>query len=209
MNSVDRFIVGFDNVVRTLWGSPESTGRPDPAVGVENGSLSVEDHRHVAGLMRINHCGEVCAQGLYLGQALTARRADVREKMAESAAEENDHLLWCESRLSELGASPSWLNPLWFGQSFLLGAAAGICGDKWSLGFVVETEDQVVRHLNSHLAQLPVADRKSRAVLEQMKVDEGEHAAKALAAGAGSLPVVVKKLMSVSSKVMTWCTYRV
>ena len=159
--------------------------------------------------MRINHAGEVAAQGLYEGQSLTARLPEVREKMERAAMEENDHLAWCESRINELGSHKSLLNPLWYGGSLAIGAIAGLAGDKWSLGFVTETERQVVHHLDSHLAQLNENDQKSRAILEQMKEDEGQHATTALHAGGAELPQPIKKLMSLTSKVMTKAAYRI
>ena len=137
------------------------------------------DRRHVAGLMRVNHAGEIAAQGLYQGQAATARLDEVRQSMEQAAEEENDHLAWCEERLSELGSRPSVLNPVWYAGAFAIGAAAGLLGDRWSLGFVAETERQVVRHLENHLESLPEGDARSRAILEQMKVDEERHGAKA------------------------------
>jgi ubiquinone biosynthesis monooxygenase Coq7 len=157
--------------------------------------------------MRGNHAGEVAAQGLYQGQALTARLDSVRQQMERAALEENDHLAWCESRAKELGAHVSYLNPLWYGGSVAIGALAGLAGDKWSLGFVVETERQVVRHLDDHLARLPAQDAKSRAILEQMRQDEGHHATVALEAGGAALPEPIKRLMGLASQVMTRTAY--
>jgi ubiquinone biosynthesis monooxygenase Coq7 len=157
--------------------------------------------------MRINHSGEVAAQALYQGQALTARLPGVRDKMERAAEEENDHLVWCERRINELGSHKSYLNPFWYAGSFAIGALAGAAGDKWSLGFVAETERQVVRHLDEHLSRLPEHDQRSRAVLEQMKEDEGHHATVALEAGGAELPEPVKKLMSLTSRVMTRTAY--
>jgi ubiquinone biosynthesis monooxygenase Coq7 len=158
--------------------------------------------------MRINHSGEVAAQGLYQGQALTAKLPEVREKMERAAAEENDHLDWCEQRIHELGTHTSYLNPLWYFGSVAIGATAGFAGDKWSLGFVAETEHQVVRHLDSHLAQISPSDHKSRAILKQMKEDEGHHATVALNAGGADLPAPIKTFMSLTSKIMTKSVYR-
>ena len=157
--------------------------------------------------MRINHAGEVAAQGLYQGQALTAKLPEVREKMERAALEENDHLAWCKQRTTELGTHTSLLDPLWFTGSAAIGAVAGILGDKWSLGFVAETEHQVINHLDEHLSRLPAQDDKSRAILEQMRVDEGQHATVAIQAGGEALPPPVKKLMSLTSKVMTRTAY--
>ncbi|MDH5594464.1 MAG: 2-polyprenyl-3-methyl-6-methoxy-1,4-benzoquinone monooxygenase, partial [Gammaproteobacteria bacterium] len=188
-------------------GKPQVTERTPPDTDLQQSELSKEEARHVAGLMRINHAGEVCAQALYQGQALTAKLPNVREKMERAAQEENDHLAWCENRLKELGDHTSYLNPFWYGGSFAIGALAGLAGDKWSLGFVVETERQVVKHLDSHLQQIPAQDEKSRAILEQMKIDEGHHATVALQAGGAELPTPVKKLMQTTSKLMTRTTY--
>jgi len=171
--------------------------------------MSAAEKKHAAGLMRVNHAGEVSAQGLYSGQALTARLPDVREKMERAALEENDHLEWCERRLEELGSHKSLLNPLWYFGSFAIGAAAGIAGDKWSLGFVAETEHQVIKHLDEHLESLPEQDAKSRAVVEQMKEDEAHHATVALQHGGAELPEPVKKVMGLTSKVMTTLAYKI
>ncbi len=164
---------------------------------------------HVSGLMRINHTGEVCAQALYQGQAMTARLTHVRENMERAALEENDHLDWCNNRLQELGGHTSYLNPLWYLGSFTLGATAGLVGDKWSLGFVAETEKQVVKHLENHLQKIPENDQRSRAILEQMKIDEERHGTMALNAGGMELPEPVKKLMGLTSKVMTTLAYKI
>ena len=165
--------------------------------------------RHVAGLMRINHTGEVCAQALYQGQALTAKLPQVREAMEQSAEEEIDHLAWCEQRIRQLGSHTSVLNPLFYGMSFGIGAVAGLISDKVSLGFVAATEDQVCKHLNEHLEQLPAEDEKSRAILEQMRIDEAHHAESALQAGGFRFPAPVKFGMSLMAKVMTKSTYRI
>jgi ubiquinone biosynthesis monooxygenase Coq7 len=157
--------------------------------------------------MRVNHAGEIAAQGLYQGQALTARRSDVQERMRRSAMEENDHLAWCKERIEALGSRPSLLGPFWYWGSFAIGALAGAAGDKWSLGFVRETERQVVAHLKEHLQRLPEADASSRAVLEQMKADEAHHGQLAGQAGAAELPLPVQRLMGLASKVMTKTAY--
>ncbi len=198
----------LDTGLRTVFGRPRVTERPNPAENIEDTELTQAEKELAGRLMRINHAGEVAAQGLYEGQALTARLPDVRDKMERAAMEENDHLAWCESRINELGSHKSLLNPLWYGGSLAIGAIAGLAGDKWSLGFVTETERQVVRHLDSHLAQLSEKDEKSRAILEQMKEDEGHHATTALHAGGAELPTPIKKLMALTSKVMTKTAFR-
>ena len=204
---IDNFIHAADTGLRTLLNNPAVTERANPAAEIDDIELSEEQKKHIAGLMRINHCGEVCAQGLYQGQALTARLPEVREKMEQSAAEENDHLAWTASRVEEMGSNLSVLNPFFYLGSLAIGAAAGIAGDKWSLGFVAETERQVVKHLNGHLDQIPAEDKKSRAILELMKEDELNHATKAVEHGAAELPEPIKRLMNLTSKVMTKTTY--
>lgn len=206
---LDSVLISLDQALRTVFGKPEVTERPNPANTVEESELSESEARHVAGLMRVNHAGEVCAQALYQGQALTAKLPQVRKSMERAAQEENDHLDWCESRLNELGSHTSYLNPLWYAGSFAIGATAGLIGDKWSLGFVAETEKQVVKHLESHLQQIPPQDGKSRAILEQMKVDEEQHGTSALKAGGAHLPEPIKKLMGFTSKIMTKSAYRI
>jgi ubiquinone biosynthesis monooxygenase Coq7 len=206
-NPVDRLLIQFDQAVRTVFGHPQVTERPNPAGGQPDLELSEQERDHTARLMRINHTGEVCAQALYQGQALTARLPDVRAAMERSAQEENDHLAWCESRLQELGDRKSLLNPFWYAGSFAIGALAGLAGDKWSLGFVAETERQVESHLDDHLGQVSASDQKSRAILEQMKTDEIHHAEVARAAGGVELPGPIKLAMSLSSKVMTHTVY--
>lgn len=206
---LDNLLLQVNTGLRTLLGRPVITERPNPADDIEEADLS-EAEKDLAGrLMRINHSGEVAAQGLYQGQALTAKLPEVRDKMQRAAQEENDHLDWCEKRLKELGTHTSYLNPLWYFGSVAIGASAGLAGDKWSLGFVAETEHQVVRHLDSHLAQISEKDKKSRAILEQMKEDEGHHATVALQAGGAELPAPIKKFMSLTSKIMTKSVYRV
>ena len=169
--------------------------------------MSQTERRHAAGLMRVNHSGEISAQALYQGQAATAQLKNIREKMQQAALEEKEHLAWCAQRLEELGSHPSALNFAWYLGSFMIGALAGAIGDRWSLGFVVETERQVVKHLTEHLQRLPTQDEKSRAVIEQMREDEDHHATVALQAGAEKLPALVQKLMSASAKVMTTTAY--
>ena len=171
--------------------------------------LSDTQRRHAAALMRINHTGEVCAQALYQGQAVTAKLPEVRLSMERAATEESDHLAWCETRLDELGSRTSYLNPAWYAMSFGLGAAAGLAGDRWSLGFVAETEEQVCNHLQDHLQQLPPADSKSRAILAQMLIDERQHGEQARRAGGMDLPLPVKLGMGLMSKVMKKVSYHV
>jgi ubiquinone biosynthesis monooxygenase Coq7 len=205
--TADRILMGLDQALRTVFGRPLVTERPNPTEGLPEPELSDREREHVARLIRIDHTGEVCAQGLYQGQALTARLPETRERMARSAEEENDHLAWCERRLEELGDRKSLLNPVWYAGSFAIGAAAGLAGDKWSLGFVVETERQVETHLDGHLAEIPAVDEKSRVILEQMKQDEIHHADVAQAAGGAELPGPVKLGMKLMSKVMTRTVY--
>ena len=205
----DRFLIHADTALRTVAGRPVATQRPYPADDIEECTLNEAESRRVAGLMRVNHAGEVSAQALYQGQSLTARNDDVREKLKQAALEENDHLVWTENRLKELGDRTSLLNPLWYAGSFAIGAFAGALGDKWNLGFLAETEHQVVKHLDEHLQKIPAADGRSRAILQQMKIDEAKHATTALDHGGESLPLPVKKLMSAMSKVMTRSAYRI
>lgn len=205
----DRLLMNVDQALRTVFGRPETTGRPDPASAASTAPLTPEQQRHAAGLMRVNHVGEVCAQALYQGQAVTARSGRVRDAMRQAAREENDHLEWCEARVRALDSHLSYLNPLWYAGAFGIGAAAGAAGDRWSLGFVAETERQVVRHLEKHLRELPLDDHKSRAVLQQMHADEARHATAAIEAGARELPAPIRGLMKLASKVMTTTAYRV
>lgn len=198
----------FDSALKTLL--PPATRqsvRPYPAELLEPQPLKPEQTRHVAGLMRVNHAGEVCAQALYQGQALTAKLPGIRQQMAEAAQEEVDHLAWCERRLNELHASPSVFNPLWYAASFAIGALAGIAGDNISLGFVAETEKQVQSHLQKHMDNLPKIDEETRAILMQMQEDEKHHAEQAIAAGAAILPKPVQWLMEKVSKIMTHSSY--
>ncbi len=204
---IDALLMQVDAGLRTVFGRPAVTERANPAERESDGELSEGERVRAARLMRVNHAGEVAAQGLYQGQALTARLARVREKMERAAAEENDHLAWCRQRIEELGGHTSVLNPLWYAGSMAIGAAAGRAGDRWSLGFVAETEQQVVAHLERHLTGLPPQDNRSRAVLEQMKEDEGRHATAALRAGGASLPEPIRRLMGLTSKVMTGTAY--
>jgi len=203
----DKLLINLDTALRTVVGKPIITERPNPAEEIAEAPLS-DSERELAGrLMRINHAGEVSAQGLYQGQALTAKLPQVREKMERAALEENDHLDWCEHRAKELGTHVSYLNPLWYGGSVAIGALAGLIGDKWSLGFVVETEHQVCRHLESHMAKLSAEDQKTRAILQQMHEDEARHADMAQAAGGAPFPAPVKAMMQLTSKIMTKTAY--
>lgn len=206
-SQIDHLITNVDQALRTVFGRPLITGRPNPSEPASDVPLTATAQSESARLMRINHTGEVCAQALYQGQALTARLESVRDSMEQAAQEENDHLAWCEQRIHELGGHTSYLNPLFYTGSFALGALAGIIGDKWSLGFVAETERQVVRHLEGHLKRMTDQDHKSRAILEQMKVDELHHGTTAMEAGGVDLPGPVKRLMQAMSKVMTGTTY--
>lgn len=202
---LDRLISEVDASLRTVHAIAPTTERPNPAENIEESEpLSDSEKKRSASLMRINHAGEVSAQGLYRGQALTANREDIKEQMERSAMEENDHLNWCEHRINELDSHKSFLSPIWYWGSFSIGALAGKAGDKWSLGFVKETEDQVVKHLDSHMAKLPVKDLPSMMILKQMKEDEQHHADVAVNAGAAKLPWPVRKIMMpIMSKVMT------
>lgn len=205
---VDRLLLQADMALRTLLPFSGHPSRPSPAVVQPEAQLDEQQARHIAGLMRINHTGEVCAQALYQGQALTAKLPQVRAAMEHAADEEIDHLAWCEQRIRQLGSHPSVLNPLFYGLSFGVGAMAGLISDRVSLGFVAATEDQVVKHLDEHLQQLPPGDEKSRAILEQMREDEAQHATSALEAGGLRFPAPVKLGMTLLSKVMTTSTYR-
>ncbi|WP_444959254.1 2-polyprenyl-3-methyl-6-methoxy-1,4-benzoquinone monooxygenase [Microbulbifer sp. ZKSA002] len=209
LNGLDRLLIQADRALRTLSPGEPCHGRASPAKGEAETDLTDSERKHAAGLMRVNHSGEVCAQALYQGQALTAKLPEVRGEMERAADEEIDHLAWCEQRLKELDSRPSLLNPLWYGMSFGLGAAAGKISDRISLGFVAATEDQVCKHLESHLEKLPADDKRSRAVVEQMLIDEDEHAHAALAAGGARFPAPVKGVMSLVSKVMTSASYKI
>lgn len=209
INPIDKMILQADSALRTIFGKPPVSGRPYPAASHAESELSEAEKKHAGGLMRVNHSGEVSAQGLYQGQALTARLPEVREKMEQAAIEENDHLVWCAQRLNDFGTHKSLFNPVWYSGSFLIGATAGLFGDKWSLGFVAETEHQVVRHLDEHLKSIAENDERSRAILLQMKSDEAKHATTALHSGGASLPLPIKKLMALMSKVMTGTAYRI
>jgi 3-demethoxyubiquinol 3-hydroxylase len=183
-------------------------GAPSRAMpSEETGAIDEAGRRLSAGLMRVNHTGEICAQALYSGQALFARDARVRGAMRQAASEERDHLAWCRTRLEELGSRPSLLDPIWYAGSFALGAASGLAGDRWSLGFLAETEAQVERHLEGHLERLPASDGRSRAVVAQMRLDEARHGQMGRDLGAAELPGVVKRAMRASARVMTGTAY--
>ena len=204
---LDKLLIQTDKAIKTLSSNAPKPTRPSPADGSADSTLTEEQRRHVAGLMRINHTGEVMAQALYQGQALTATLPDVRDKMDEAADEEIDHLAWCSDRVKELDSHTSVLNPIFYGLSFSMGATAGLISDKLSLGFVAAIEDQVCKHLSSHLDQLPENDLKSKAILEQMLIDESHHADVALQAGGIKFPYSVKTGMTIFSKIMTKSTY--
>lgn len=210
LNRIDNFIAQFDQALRTCTPGAQTGRRVSPAQKADKDSTELDSEalKHSAGLMRINHTGEVCAQALYQGQAMTAKLVHVRTSMEDAAAEEIDHLDWCEERLTDLDSRPSILNPFFYTLSFAIGAAAGIAGDKWSLGFVAETEKQVCNHLRDHLDNLPEDDHKSRAVLQQMIIDEEKHGKSAEEAGGAPLPEVVSIAMASVSRVMKLATYR-
>jgi ubiquinone biosynthesis monooxygenase Coq7 len=203
---LDLLLAEADRALRT-WAAAGTASRPNPAGDGASTPLPEDKTRHVAGLMRVNHAGEVAAQALYQGQALTARNPQVRETLRHAAREEGDHLAWCAERLRELGSRPSLLNPVWYAGSFAIGAIAGIMGDRISLGFVAETERQVEGHLNDHLTRLPAEDERSRKIIEQMKADEVQHGQMAQAAGGTALPSPVPQLMRLTSQVMTRTAY--
>ncbi len=205
---IDRMIIEFDKGMRTVF-SEAHTVRPHPDRDVADAPLNSREKRHAAALMRINHSGEVCAQALYNGQALTARNPATEAALRQASQEETEHLAWCEKRIRELGGHKSLLNPVWYGGSFALGALAGALGDKWNLGFLAETETQVGKHIEHHLSWLPANDTRSRAVLEQMKTDEAKHATTALDHGGAELPAPIRLAMKLASKVMTHTTYRI
>ncbi|MCK9505710.1 MAG: 2-polyprenyl-3-methyl-6-methoxy-1,4-benzoquinone monooxygenase [Porticoccaceae bacterium] len=210
LTAFDHLISSADRALRTLTADSNRAQRPSPGLGTANAfALSEPERNHAAGLMRVNHSGEVCAQALYQGQALTAKLPQVREEMEQAAEEEVDHLAWCETRLKELDSQPSVLNPLWYAMSFGIGAGAGLVSDRLSLGFVAATEELVCQHLSDHLESLPPQDDKSRAIVEQMLEDEAKHAASALASGGMAFPAPVKGLMRLMSKAMTKTSYRI
>ena len=209
MSLMDCFIIEFDTALRSVVGGAHAH-RPTPGSDIQSTTLlDVKEREHAAGLMRVNHVGEVCAQALYQSQKLVARNPEIRQMLDHSGQEEMDHLAWCETRLQELGSHTSYLNPIWYAGSFAIGLAAGLAGDKWSLGFVAETEKQVENHLESHLQKLPVEDERSRAIVDQMRIDEIEHGQAAISAGGAALPEPIQKLMQAMSKVMTSTAYKI
>jgi ubiquinone biosynthesis monooxygenase Coq7 len=209
LSHIDRVFEEADRALSTAFGAAQHSERPSPAVGVDEGDLDETDRRHAAGLMRVNHTGEVCAQALYSGQASVARDEATRSQLLEAAQEETDHLVWCADRLDALQSRPSLLNPIWYAGSFAIGAAAALISDKVSLGFVVETERQVEAHLGEHLQKLPDADVRSRAVVAQMQMDEARHGELAKRAGGIELPQPIPALMKFASAVMKAVAYRV
>lgn len=203
---IDQFVAEFDKVLRTL-AAPAPTSREVPGASLPEAEMTAMEKRHAAGLMRVNHCGEICAQALYQGQRLTSRDTQTRDALANAEYEETEHLNWTERRLTELGSHKSLLNPLWYAGSLTLGIVAGKLGDEWNLGFLAETEDQVEQHLARHLGELPPQDQRSRQIVEQMKTDEAAHAATARRLGAKELPRIAKIAMRAMSRVMTRTAY--
>lgn len=204
----DALVIGFDRALRLMAGVRAASGAA-PGTSLEEGALTPAERRHAAGLMRINHTGEVCAQALYAAQSVLAREPRIKSEFATAAREEEEHLAWTQQRLAELGDRPSLFNPLWYAGSFAIGIAAGFAGDRANLGFVVETERQVEEHLTTHMDRLPANDAKSRAIVEKMRDDEARHGAAARAAGAADLPFAVKGLMRIAADVMRSVAYRI
>jgi ubiquinone biosynthesis monooxygenase Coq7 len=207
--AIDRLIISFDGALRMATGQAYAATRENPAGSTPEVMMDEENRQHAAGLMRINHAGEVCAQALYAGQAATARNPEVQAEMQQAASEEIDHLSWCKDRLDELESKPSKLDPFWYAGSFAIGAVAGLAGDGWSLGFLKETENQVEAHLEGHIEKLPPEDARSRAILDQMKIDEAKHAKMAEDSGAYDLPRPVRRLMKLTASAMKAVAYRV
>ena len=209
MALIDQFIIEFDTALRSVVGGAHAHRLTPGSEPVSVRALDPSEREHAAGLMRVNHVGEVCAQALYQSQKLVARNPEVAQMLDHSAQEEMDHLAWCETRLQELGSHTSYLNPIWYAGSFAIGLFAGLAGDRWSLGFVAETEKQVENHLESHLKKLPEEDHRSRAIVDQMRIDEIEHGQAAISAGGSPLPESVKKIMQFMSKIMTSTAYKI
>ena len=207
LSPLDKFLAGANNALRTIAAPAGRPARETPSSGIEDSELNAQQKRHAAGLMRVNHAGEVAAQALYQGHASVARDKNIEDQMKRAADEEFDHLAWCEQRIHELGYEPSRLSPLWYAGAYAIGAASGVMGDKWSLGFIAETEKQVCAHLDSHLDHLPDEDLKSRAIVEQMRDEEEEHGENAVDAGAAELPRPIVRLMRATAKVMTKMAY--
>ncbi|MFC1701785.1 2-polyprenyl-3-methyl-6-methoxy-1,4-benzoquinone monooxygenase [Pseudomonadota bacterium] len=206
---LDHLIISIDTALRMSSGESVEAKRPNPANDVADIVMEESHREHAAGLMRINHAGEICAQALYAGQAATARNPEIQAEMQQAADEEIDHLSWCKERLDELESRPSLLAPLWYAGSFAIGAAAGLAGDGWSLGFLKETENQVEAHLENHISKLPAEDARSRAILDQMKIDEAKHAQMAEKSGAFDLPQAVRGLMKLTAGAMKAVAYKV
>jgi ubiquinone biosynthesis monooxygenase Coq7 len=204
---LDRLIIGLDQALGRATRPAQGSGRPYPGAGLGEPVLEENERSHAEALLRVDHAGEIAAQALYHAQALVARQGAVRDAMQRAAEEEIDHLAWCERRLAELGGRTSLLGPFWYAGSFAIGAVAGLCGDRWSLGFVAETERQVVRHLEDHLERLPAGDLKSRAIVARMRDDESRHATAAVESGGAALPGAVRDLMQLCSRVMTGTAY--
>lgn len=209
LTPLDRLIAGANNALRTILAPAGKPARSNPATDIPEAELTREQRRHAAGLMRVNHAGEVAAQGLYQGHAVVARNPDTEQQLQQAAREELDHLAWCEERLLELGEKRSILTPVWYTGAFLIGAASGVFGDRWSLGFIAETEKQVCDHLDGHLDRLPDGDARSRAIVTQMRDEEAEHGDHAREAGAADLPAPVRELMKLTARVMTNTAYRI
>ena len=207
MTYLDNFLTAVDRGLRSVTGVVKAD-RPSPAANHES-ALTDAERRHAAGLMRVNHCGEICAQALYEGQSLTARRAETKESLAAAARQEGNHLAWCRERLAELDGRPSVLDPAFYAASFGLGAVTGLLGDRVSLGFIEATEDQVTQHLDRHIEKLPPGDERSRAILTEMRADEVRHGEDAVRSGGIEFPALVKGAMGLVSKVMTETTYRI
>jgi ubiquinone biosynthesis monooxygenase Coq7 len=205
----DKLIIEFDKVVRTIHGEVAQPRTTPLAKDVSHQVLTDAERKHAAGLMRVNHVGEVCAQALYQAQRLTSSSSEMKKKLAHAAIEEEDHLHWCSQRLQELNSRPSLLNPVWYSGAFALGVIAGLAGDAWSLGFVAETEKQVELHLETHLETLPKQDLASRAIVDQMRIDEIAHGQAAKNAGGANLPEPIQKIMQAISKVMTTTAYKI
>ena len=207
LTPLDKLLSGLNTALKTVAAPAGRPARPNPAEGVAETDLTDAQKSHAAGLMRVNHAGEIAAQGLYQGHAAVARNKSIEEQMQHAADEEFDHLAWCEQRLTELDSQPSRLSPLWYAGSFVIGAASGVLGDRWSLGFIAETENQVCEHLTSHLDSLPDEDSRSRAIVEQMRDEEAEHGENARDAGAADLPEPIHRLMRVTARIMTRSAY--
>jgi 3-demethoxyubiquinol 3-hydroxylase len=205
---IDRICLGVDQALRALSNTSHTSGQAYPAKDIDENPLTEEQRKHAAGLMRVNHAGEICAQALYHGQGMVSRSNVTQANMQQAAIEEGDHLAWCKQRLDELGSHTSYLNPLWYAGSFGMGMVAGMIGDDWSLGFVAETERQVIKHLEGHLHLLPMQDQRSYKIIQQMEMDEAKHRDEAIAVGARELPEFVKKTMGLISKVMVKTAYK-